>query len=114
MSVHYVENNELEIELHKSAVKDRLTDKAGIMFQLMAVKLSGPLPYPTEEMRKDVQAFAVGVCVRYWRKWEPEKGKAFSYFTSVVNNGLKAGWNKYHSKGIHISFDALFDSENTE
>jgi len=114
---HYVKNADLQKELERCHKLDRVTNEAVKMFQLMIGKLSWNLPYKDKELKRDVQSWAMYVCCKNWKKYDMSKNSAFSYFTSIILNGLRAGFKKYTKGGngeIHISIDSLMNSNANE
>ena len=114
---NYVKNSELQsaIELsHKNVSPEnldgQLTNGCVKMFDKMIKHLSWGLPYRDKELKRDVQAYAMFVCAKNWRKYDITRNSAFSFFTSTILNGLRAGFHEY-SKGdigdIHIQINQL-------
>lgn len=114
----YLDNNEFQKELEQSHKDDKLTRGAIKGFQALIDHISWGLPYKDQELKKDVKSHAMLICLTKWKKYNLEDNTSFSYFTSVVLNGLRAGYKKYspthNKKGIIlISMDALLNSQNT-
>lgn len=94
-SKHYVNNNELREELIICKAQDELTEKAVLMFQQIATRLSTKLKYTNPMDREDCISQAVLDCMMYWRNYNPEKSlNAFSYITQICVNGFQKGWRK--------------------
>jgi len=94
-SKHYVNNNELREEIIKCIENDKLSDKAVLMFQQIAERLSRKLKYTNPDDRDDCVGQAICDCISYWRNYNPEKSlNAFSYFTQICVNGFQKGWRK--------------------
>jgi len=116
---NYLDANHLLVELIKSKEQDELTPKAIEYFFLMAQKISESLSYKYEEDRNDCIMFAMEIIVRYWRnfntsgKQESDAKYAFSYFTTVIFNGLARGWGQLHpikdSRKVSLSNENIFN-----
>lgn len=113
---NYLENDDLQREILASHSRGQLTNEAVRMFRLMINKISGPLPYKDQELKKDVQAWAMYVCCKKWQKYDTSQNTAFSYFTSTIINGLREGFKRYsrNSGSVHIPIDALLNSQNSQ
>ena len=91
-SRHYVNNNELREELIRCKASGELTEKAILMFQQIAKRLSTKLKYTNPMDREDCISQAVLDCIMYWHNYTPEKSlNAFSYITQICVNGFQKG-----------------------
>lgn len=90
---HYVKNKDLREEIAKCKAEDKLSDKAIIMFQLMADKYSRTFNYIHDDDRRDCISVAVIDCYKYWKGYDPEiSDNAFAYYTTVIRNGFSKAW----------------------
>lgn len=98
------------IACHKTG---EVSNKLGKMFQLLCWKNSGAFLYVDNDDRSDCIATAVLQCMKAFKKYDPDfNDNAFSYFTSVAINGLRAGWNKLHrNKSREYRIDQIFKEE---
>lgn len=114
----YVPDSDMMEELKKSHQQNQMTNGLYEMCMKIALGLSSKLPYKDPELKRDVIHYAIMICAKNWRSYDMErKTKPFSYFYSVVNNGLKQGWNSYYkspSGHTHISIDKLIKSVNED
>ena len=96
-SRQYVNATDLRNEIIKSKEANQLTSTAIIMLQRMCEEIAKTRTYKYEQDREDCVAFAMEDIVRYWRGYDPKKSEyAFAYFTRMIMNGLKKGWNKFY------------------
>jgi len=113
-SNYYVNPAELRDEIKKSFEKNELTSDALKMLQLMIKNISRKFSYKYPEDREDCQSFALFDVLRYWRGFDLEKSNyPFSYYTTMIKNGLAKGIRKIHPKSetdiIRISGDDFFN-----
>lgn len=95
----YVSNPFLLKEIIKSREQDELTPDALKMLMLMVDKISNCRVYRDEEEREDCKQQARLDVLLYWRSFDPSKSEnpnPFSYFTSLITNGIAKGWNQLH------------------
>ena len=120
---HYLTNKELLTELRKSKAQNELTEDCKNMFRLMAVNVSRKFSYQNPMDRDDCIQEGVFDCLKYWRGFDEAKcnpAKApnpFSYFTSVLRNGMAKGFNALHPKDmktVPISLLYSLTGENEE
>lgn len=93
---HYINAKEFANELKSCQDKETLSPKMYKLFQLLARKCSGSFIYNNNEDRMDCISTAVMIMAQSYMKFDFNKkveANAFSYFTSVAFNGLRAGWN---------------------
>lgn len=96
-SQHYIDAAEFTEELRECQQKQQLSERMYRFFQKLAHKCSGSFVYTSNEDRQDCIATAVSIMATKYMKYDfnHESGSnAFSYFTSVAFNGLRAGWNE--------------------
>lgn len=95
----YLKNKDLLREIIKSKEEEKLTDEAMRMLMLLLDKISSSFSYELEDDKQDCKAFAVLDLLMYWKGFKPEKSSnAFSYYTSIILNGLYKGWNHLHPR----------------
>jgi hypothetical protein len=99
MAKHYVTNKTLVPEIIKSKEKGELTREAIAMLMNIAERAIRKLHYKDPEDRRDCLAFAQMDLIKYWDRFDPEKGSnAFAYYTQIAKKGYAKGWNKLHPK----------------
>lgn len=97
---HYINPVEFADELKACQEKGELSLKMYEFFKLLARKCSGSFIYTINDDRNDCISKAVMIMAQSYMKFDfNRKGEAnaFSYFTSVALNGLRAGWNELNS-----------------
>lgn len=111
----YVPNGVLLAELKKCKELGRVTDDCAKMFVAIASRLSNKLTYKTPEDKEDCVQRAVLDCLKYWDRFDPDKGEnPFSYFTTVCTNGLGKGWEELgytdlpHSMRVSLSASNIY------
>ena len=107
----YINNDELVAELKRSYELQRPTERLCKMFHQLCVHCSGSFIYDTNEDRYDCITTAFSIVLSKWNKFDFEKRtNAFSYFTQIALNGLRAGWNQLNgNKKNTISLDNIFE-----
>lgn len=110
-SNHYINNDMLVEELRKSKELGKPTLELVDMFKKLSRKISGSFIYDNEEDRIDCVMFSLTVLLEKWDKYDLTKDtNAFSYYTQIALNGLRAGWNQLNSKKSKtVSLDAIFE-----
>lgn len=100
---HYVNAVDFRNEIIKSKEEGKLTKTAVAMLMRMCEEIANTRRYKYEQDRQDCVAFAMEDVIRYWRGYDVSKSEyAFAYFTRMIMNGLKKGWNKlYNVKSIN-------------
>ena len=94
---NYLNGPDLYQEIIISKERDELTPKAIKMLMMLSKKAISRLPYRDPMDRDDCVQFAIMDILKYWRGFNPEKGKnAFAYYTSIIYKGAAKGWNKLH------------------
>ena len=97
----YVNRVQLREEIQKSFDQDELTPKAWEMLILMTDRISRIFSYKYPEDRNDCKAEALEVIHKYWRNYDKEKSNyPFSYFTTVIKNGLAKGLRQIRPKSL--------------
>ena len=99
MAKHYVTNKTLVPEIIKSKEQGKLTNEAIKMLMMLSERAIRKLHYKDPEDRRDCLAFAQMDLIKYWDRFDPEKGSnAFAYYTQIAKKGYAKGWNKLHPK----------------
>lgn len=108
----YCSNPALLKQIMISKEQDQLTDDAIKMLMLMVKNIQNKKFYAKDEEREDCFQSAMMDCVLYWRGFDPEKSNnPFSYFTSIISNGIAKGWNMLHPEGKNKNLKgAIFTS----
>jgi DNA-directed RNA polymerase specialized sigma subunit len=98
----YVDRKKLKEELDKSFAQDELTDEAWRMFMLMGRRISyGKYSYKYEDDREDCIMVAMEAIQKYWLNYDETKSKyPFSYFTTVIMNGIAKGFREIRPKSV--------------
>lgn len=109
----YLNNFDLKAELVKSHERDQLTNKACDMFYLLIEQIQKTLFYKDMSAKEDCASHAIYIICKVWRQFNMELNNPFSWFTSVVVNALKQGWNANEGKPgiIHISLDSFINND---
>lgn len=107
---NYINNDELMDELRKSKALGKPTQRLTEMFQLLARRVSGSFIYDSNEDRYDCVLHSFTILMEKWNKFDFEKNtNAFSFYTQVALNGLRAGWNLLNGKKKYtVSIDRIF------
>lgn len=108
MKKHYVDRDQLRLELIASNVKNQLTPKCIEMFELMVDNIQTKLPYIDPQDKEDCKYHAIEVILKNWKEYDVERPNPFAYFTRVIYNGLYAGWNEIKSKIKTHSYSRIF------
>lgn len=110
-SNYYVINDELVEELKKSRNNGEPTKELSDMFSKLALKVSGSYIYDSNDDRYDCVGHAYMILMEKWNKWNPDENtNAFSFYTQVALNGLRAGWNILNrKKKFTVSIDNIFE-----
>jgi len=107
--VFYVDNDELLRELIISKENNELTKRAIEIFLLMVDRISRTQSYKYEEDREDCMAFAIENICMQWKMFDSNKSdEVFAYFTSLIMNGLKQGWNKLYKEKYNVTIYNIF------
>jgi len=113
-SSFYVDPDELRNEIILSKKKGELTPRALEMLILMSDEIAKNFTYKYQQDREDCVSSAIEDILRYWKGYDEEQSdNAFAYFTRMIWNGLKKGWNKlYKIKSINkvsLSHENLYN-----
>jgi len=113
-SNYYVDPDELRNEIIKSKKNGELTPRSLDMLILMSDEIAKNFTYKYHQDREDCVSSAIEDILRYWKGYDEEKSdNAFAYFTRMIWNGLKKGWNKlYKIKSINkvsLSHENLYN-----
>lgn len=108
---YYINNDMLVEELRKSKELGKPTLELIEMFKKLSRKISGSFIYDNEEDRIDCVMYSLTVLLEKWDKYDLNKDtNAFSYYTQIALNGLRAGWNQLNGKKSRtVSLDAIFE-----
>lgn len=94
---HYLNNMDLLIELKECRKRGACSSKLAGYFLLIAVNSNRKLRYSDPMDREDCIAEALHDMVRYWDRFDPNRGSnAFGYFTQIAKFGMAKGWAKLH------------------
>ena len=99
----YLQNKDLYIEIIISKHQGKLTNKAKIMFELLAKKTIKKMRYYNEDDRQDCYQSGIMDMFCNWHNFDSDKTEnSFSYMTEVFKRGLAKGFNQlYLKKGDH-------------
>ena len=76
----------------------------------MARKIQTQFRYECDEDREDIKQGAILVVLNKWRDYDmTRKTSAFSYFTSMIYNGLYATWNQYKKNDPYTVSLSVFE-----
>ena len=93
----YINSKKFSDELKKSFEQDRLTDKFVEMLLILVKKLSQHNKHLSTADVEDIQMCAIEVVLKNWKQFDFNKNdNVFAWFSSVVFNGLKAGYKQLH------------------
>jgi hypothetical protein len=93
---NYLNNKDFYDEICISLEAGELTKTAEKMIILLADRIANRMYYHNPDDRADCVQTAYLNVFKYWKKFNPKFTNAFSYFTSIVKNGLAEGWGKLH------------------
>lgn len=110
----YLNNKNLKMELQKSHDKGELTAEACNMLYLLIEKIQGTLFYKRQTSKEDCAGYAMYIICKVWHKFDMNLNNPFSWFTSVVVNALKQGWNKHEDQPILISLDTFINNDTDQ
>ena len=98
----YIDNKEFEAQILKctrrNATKSDLT-KLVQMLYLLADNITRAFPFRMVD-KEDAMQEAVMVCLIKRKKFKPESGKAFNYFTTIMLNHFKQLYRS--AKNYHL------------
>lgn len=110
---NYMDADEFREEIIECRKTNEISEQLGEFFQLLCQRNSGAFMYVDETDRQDCIQTAVLQCVKAFTKYDINTStNAFSYFTMVAINGLRAGWNKMHrNKSREYRLSDIFSGE---
>jgi hypothetical protein len=108
MAKNYINKETLRLEVIKSLAEGKLTPKCVELFQLMIDKQQTSFKYVDYQDKEDTNSHAMEVVLKNWHKYDPTRFNAFSYYTSMIYNGLYAGWNELTKKRADFSLSNIF------
>lgn len=110
---NYLNATEFREEVISCQKAGNVSERLGEMFRKLCHRNSGAFLYVDNDDREDCISNAVLQCMGAFKKYDPNTtDNAFSYFTSVAINGLRAGWNKLHRhKSREYRLDQIFQED---
>lgn len=99
--MEYVKNKDMleEMELYKQT--NRVSDRLGEMFYLIAFNLSNKNNFAGYTWKDEMVSEAVLTCIKYCKNFNPEKSKnPFAYFTKYCYNAFRAYIKKQNKHGF--------------
>jgi hypothetical protein len=106
MSKIYLDKEKFNKEIEISLQNGQLTEQAGKMLLMMAKKITQKFRYENEDDRKDCISHAMLQVCKYWKNYNKNVSEnAFSFFTSIIFNGLALGWKKINPVGKNTLLD---------
>lgn len=117
---HYIDKKDFYKQIVISKARGILTNRAMLMFQLLAERTIRKMRYSNPDDRKDCMQTGLFNMFDNWQNFNEEKySNAFAYFTEVYKRGIAEGFNEmYRMKGQprdkkvrYISMDSSNDGE---
>ena len=99
LTVIYLNNKELYIEIIVSKAQGRLTRNAEKMLELLAKKTIKKMRYWSNDDKLDCYQSGLLDMFQNWFNFNEDKSiNAFAYFTEIFKRGLAKGWNDLYKK----------------
>lgn len=116
-SKNYLTNLELQEELEKCHLNDKVSDKLALMYMKITEGLQTQFKYTDPQDKEDCLYGSLEVFMKNWKCYDMERGRPFPFFTRMAYNAIYATWNKLKlteekKKGYTtVSYDAIFTEE---
>ena len=108
MGKHYVDKDSLRLEMIASNIDGKLTAKALAMLVLMVDRRQSSFKYVRIQDKEDCRSHAIEIVLKKWDRYDASRHNPFSYFTSVITNGLYAGWKEINKHREDFSTSNIF------
>ncbi len=105
---------EFNEEILKSKKLGRLTNRAGQLILTLVTNYQNKnrnMKYDSEDIKMDVRSAAIHIICENWHTYDEKKySNAFSYFTSITQNGLFEGMNMHmrNKRNVQYNYDRIF------
>lgn len=114
-NAYYLDPNEFAAEIIKCKLDNELSNRCVAMFQTLIMHIQRGWRYKDEDIQKDVAANAMLIVLCKWKQYNPMTSyNAFAFFTRVILNGLRQGWNSTSTPGINIPIDSILANDRKE
>jgi DNA-directed RNA polymerase specialized sigma subunit len=91
----YLDKEKFKKDVLESLEKGYLTDEAAKGMLLIAKHLTTKFTYKNPMDRDDCIGAAMLEVCKYWNRYNPKESPyPFSFFTTMITNGLAKGWGK--------------------
>jgi len=102
---HYLDKEKFKKNILDSLEKGYLTNEAAKDLLLIATNLTKKFHYKNPMDREDCIGYAMLEVSKYWNRYNPnESPYPFSFFTTMIINGLAKGWGKLNPLSSSILF----------
>ena len=85
----YVKEEELTKEMFLSKKSNELSYEGMKLLSRMIESQSHRYKFTDETQRKDVIVSSMLFCYRYWRNFDPDKGRAFVFFSNLIKDSFR-------------------------
>jgi DNA-directed RNA polymerase specialized sigma subunit len=107
----YIDNKKYTEAIIESQKAGKVTDELVKYFQIHIKHLNMRNRNNNPEEAKDYEQYAMLELLKMYKKFDAEKGNAFSFFTNQIVFSLNAAYNQYHKKGVEFISTSYIDED---